>query len=97
MTNVHKNLMFAYLPTYENQKNGHRATLGLMYSVPNMETLKMFRVCILSSFRECFRGLNFSQFIRNNAGGRFFLNCNYLILIVLTVVVGYRWVMFQTP
>ena len=74
----------AYLPTYEKQKTGHQATLGTVYSVPNMETLKMFRVCILSSLREGFSGLNFSQFIRN-AGETCFLNWNYIILVVLTV------------
>ena len=78
-------IVTAYLPTYENQKTGHQATLGLVYSVPKMEPLKMFRVCILSSFREGLRGLNFSQFIRNNAGGTCFLNWNYIVSVVLTV------------
>ena len=49
----------SYLPTYESQKTGHPATLGLVYAVPNLGTLRMVRVCILTSIMEGFKGLKF--------------------------------------
>ena len=33
--------------------------LGVVYAVPNIETLRMVRVCILPSFMEGFIGLKF--------------------------------------
>ena len=52
-------LAFSYLPTYEGQKTGHPGTLGLVYAVPNLGTLRMVRVCILPSIMEGFKGLKF--------------------------------------
>ena len=52
-------LVVTYLPTYESQKTGHPATLGLVYAVPNLGTLRMVRVCILPSIMEGFKGLKF--------------------------------------
>ena len=54
-----EDLTVTYLPTYESQKTGHPATLGLVYAVPNLGTLRMVRVCILPSIMEGFKGLKF--------------------------------------
>ena len=56
---LYSNVYKTYLPTYESQKTGHPATLGLVYAVPNLGTLRMVRVCILPSIMEGFKGLKF--------------------------------------